>query len=120
MPEQGVLVVQDVACHHTHLWFPDKDFDGRQTHIDRFAAETEYDTILPGHGEPTGPAIWARAGRPARGPQACQGQMDFSCHACMWSRVAVPPSAKASTPVLEGSGKIWSVRVTCSPRVFWA
>ena len=46
-------------------------------------------------------------------------EMDFSCHACM-PTVAVPPSAKASTPVLEGSGKIWSVRVTCSPLAFWA
>lgn len=46
--------------------------------------------------------------------------MDFSCHACKWFRVAVPPSAKVSTPVLDGSGKIWSVSVTCSPRVFWA
>ncbi|QIY93372.1 MBL fold metallo-hydrolase [Streptomyces sp. S1D4-11] len=59
LPEQGVLVAQDVVYHRTHLWFLDKDFDGWQTNIDRFAAETECDTILPGHGEPTAPAIWA-------------------------------------------------------------
>ncbi|MFE1833433.1 MBL fold metallo-hydrolase [Streptomyces sviceus] len=59
LPEQGVLVAQDVVYHHTHLWFLDKDFDGWQANIDRFAAQSEYDTILPGHGEPTGPAIWA-------------------------------------------------------------
>jgi hypothetical protein len=40
-------------------WLLDKDFDGWQANIDRFAAETEYDTILPGRGEPTTPAIWA-------------------------------------------------------------
>jgi glyoxylase-like metal-dependent hydrolase (beta-lactamase superfamily II) len=59
LPEQGVLVAQDVVYDHTHLWFLDKDFDGWQANIDRFAAETEYDTILPGHGEPTDPSIWA-------------------------------------------------------------
>lgn len=59
LPKQGVLVAQDVVYHRTHLWFLDKDFDGWQTNIDRFAAETECDTILPGHGEPTTPAIWA-------------------------------------------------------------
>lgn len=73
LPEQGVLVAQDVVYHRTHLWFLDKDFDGWQTNIDRFAAETECDTILPGHGEPTTPAIWAEltdyvnAGRELRG-----------------------------------------------------
>ncbi|GAQ51370.1 MBL fold metallo-hydrolase [Streptomyces acidiscabies] len=59
LPEQGVLVAQDVVYDHTHLWFLDKDFDGWQANIDRFAAETGYDTVLPGHGEPTGPAVWA-------------------------------------------------------------
>lgn len=59
LPEQGVLVAQDVVHHHTHLWFLDRDFDGWQANIDRFAAETEYITILPGHGEPTDPAVWA-------------------------------------------------------------
>ncbi len=59
LPEQGVLVAQDVVYNRTHLWFLDKDFDGWQANIDRFAAEPEYDTVLPGHGEPTTPAIWA-------------------------------------------------------------
>ena len=59
LPEQGVLVAQDVVYNRTHLWLLDKDFDGWQANIDRFAAETEYDTILPGHGEPATPAIWA-------------------------------------------------------------
>lgn len=39
LPEQGVLVAQDVVYNHTHLWFLDKDFDGWQANIDRFAAE---------------------------------------------------------------------------------
>ncbi|MEU5324478.1 MBL fold metallo-hydrolase [Streptomyces sp. NPDC021056] len=59
LPEQGVLVAQDVVYNRTHLWFLDKDFDGWQADIDRFAAGTDYDTILPGHGEPTTPAVWA-------------------------------------------------------------
>ncbi|MGW0561470.1 MBL fold metallo-hydrolase [Streptomyces sp. NPDC003016] len=59
LPEQGVLVAQDVAYHHTHLWFLDKDFDGWQANVDHYAAQSDYDTILPGHGEPTGPAVWA-------------------------------------------------------------
>ncbi|MFJ2239339.1 hypothetical protein [Streptomyces sp. NPDC087859] len=59
LPEQGVLVAQDVVHNRTHLWFLDKDFDGWQANIDRFAAGPDYDTILPGHGEPTTPAVWA-------------------------------------------------------------
>jgi hypothetical protein len=58
LPEQGVLVAQDVVYNRTHLWFLDKDFDGCQANIDRFAAQTAYDTVLPGHGEPTTPAVW--------------------------------------------------------------
>jgi len=37
----------------------DRDFDGWQANNDGFAADTEYDTILPGHGEPATSAIWA-------------------------------------------------------------
>ena len=59
LPEQGVLVAQDVVHNRTHLWFLDKDFDGWQANIDRFAAGTDYATILPVHGEPTTPAVWA-------------------------------------------------------------
>ncbi|MFK0026201.1 hypothetical protein [Streptomyces sp. NPDC090798] len=28
LPEEGVLVAQDVVCNRTHLWFLYKDFDG--------------------------------------------------------------------------------------------
>ncbi|MGW7674227.1 MBL fold metallo-hydrolase [Streptomyces sp. NPDC054775] len=59
LPEQGVLLAADVAYNHTHLWLQDRDFDGWQANIDRFAAETEYETIIPGHGTPAGPEIWA-------------------------------------------------------------
>lgn len=59
LPEQGVLIAQDVVYNHTHLWLLDKDFDGWQANVDHFAAEKHYDTILSGHGLPTGPAIWA-------------------------------------------------------------
>lgn len=41
--------------------------------------------------------------------------IEFRRQARRWLSVAVPSSAKASTPVLDGSGKIWSVRTTCPP-----
>lgn len=59
LPEQGILVASDVAYNHTHLWLRDRDFDGWQANIDRFAAETEYRIVIPGHGAPTDPGIWA-------------------------------------------------------------
>jgi len=62
LPQQGVLVAQDLVYNHTHLWLLDKDFDGWQANLDRFAAEPEYDTILAGHGAPTGTGVWAEIG----------------------------------------------------------
>ncbi|MFD6285810.1 MBL fold metallo-hydrolase [Streptomyces sp. NPDC060205] len=73
LPEQGVLLAADLAYNHVHLWLRDRDFDGWQANIDRFAAEHEYNVIIPGHGAPTGPSIWAdltdyiNAGREALG-----------------------------------------------------
>ncbi|MGW0634996.1 MBL fold metallo-hydrolase [Nocardia salmonicida] len=58
LPDQDVLVAQDAVYNHTHLWLLDKDFDGWRANVDRFA-EKNYGTILPGHGEPTGPEVWA-------------------------------------------------------------
>jgi glyoxylase-like metal-dependent hydrolase (beta-lactamase superfamily II) len=62
LPQQGVLVAQDVVYNHTHLWFLDKDFDGWQANVDRYAAQEEYDTILAGHGAPTDVGVWAELG----------------------------------------------------------
>lgn len=75
------------------------------------------------------PSLWSTEAcllvPPAFGPvaqlsAACYCQMEFSCQACRLLTVAVPPTAKASTPVLEGSGKTWSVNTTCSPAAFCA
>jgi glyoxylase-like metal-dependent hydrolase (beta-lactamase superfamily II) len=59
LPDQRVLVAQDVLYHRTHLFLADKDFDGWQAHVDRLFADTEYDTILAGHGIPADPSAWA-------------------------------------------------------------
>jgi hypothetical protein len=50
--------------NHTHLlWFLDKDFDGWQANVDRFAAQEEYDTILAGHGAPPTPVSGRNSAR---------------------------------------------------------
>ncbi|MBZ3902036.1 MBL fold metallo-hydrolase [Streptomyces griseiscabiei] len=58
LPEQGVLVAQDLVYHDVHLYLGNNDIDGWQRAVDALAAEPGYDTILAGHGLPAGPEIY--------------------------------------------------------------
>ncbi|KOX02269.1 beta-lactamase [Streptomyces sp. NRRL B-1140] len=59
LPEQGVLVAQDLVYNDVHLYLGNNDITGWQQAVDALAAESGYDTILAGHGLPTGPEIYA-------------------------------------------------------------
>ncbi|SPF05679.1 MBL fold metallo-hydrolase [Streptomyces sp. MA5143a] len=58
LPEQGVLVAQDLVYHDVHLYLGNNDIAGWQRAVDALAAESGYDTILAGHGLPTGPEVY--------------------------------------------------------------
>ncbi|MFD4511345.1 MBL fold metallo-hydrolase [Streptomyces sp. NPDC058457] len=59
LPEHGVLVAQDLVYHHTHLFVGNDDIARWQVILESLAADPAYDTILPGHGLPAGPAVLA-------------------------------------------------------------
>ncbi|MGI5460829.1 MBL fold metallo-hydrolase [Streptomyces sp. CA-249302] len=59
LPEQGVLVAQDLVYHDIHLFLGDNDIDGWRQALDALAAEQSYDTVLAGHGLPAGPEVFA-------------------------------------------------------------
>ncbi|WP_406327027.1 MBL fold metallo-hydrolase [Streptomyces sp. NBC_00203] len=59
LPEQGVLVAQDLVYHRTHLFLGNNDLAGWRSVVDTLAADTSYDTILAGHGLPAGPEVYA-------------------------------------------------------------
>jgi glyoxylase-like metal-dependent hydrolase (beta-lactamase superfamily II) len=54
LPEQGVLIAQDLVFHRTHLFVGNGDLAGWQDALAALAAEPGYDTVLPGHGLPAG------------------------------------------------------------------
>ncbi|WP_327692730.1 MBL fold metallo-hydrolase [Streptomyces sp. NBC_00459] len=58
LPEQGVLVAQDLVYHDVHLYLGNNDVTGWQQVVDALAAESGYDTILAGHGLPAGPEVY--------------------------------------------------------------
>ncbi|MEU2742222.1 MBL fold metallo-hydrolase [Streptomyces sp. NPDC007095] len=58
LPEQGVLVAQDLVYHATHLFLGNNDIAGWQQAVDTLAADQSYDTILAGHGLPAGPQVY--------------------------------------------------------------
>ncbi|WP_037682412.1 MBL fold metallo-hydrolase [Streptomyces griseus] len=58
LPEQGVLVAQDLVYNDVHLYLGNNDITGWQQVVDALAAESGYDTILAGHGLPTGPEVY--------------------------------------------------------------
>ncbi|MET8976913.1 MBL fold metallo-hydrolase [Streptomyces sp. NPDC004539] len=60
LPEQGVLIAQDVIYHDVHLYLGNDDIPGWEAALATLAADPAYDTILPGHGLPTGPEIYDR------------------------------------------------------------
>ncbi|MFF1724138.1 MBL fold metallo-hydrolase [Streptomyces sviceus] len=59
LPDQGVLVAQDLVYNDVHLYLGNNDITGWQQAVDALAAETGYDTILAGHGLPAGPEVYA-------------------------------------------------------------
>ncbi|MFE2062300.1 MBL fold metallo-hydrolase [Streptomyces sp. NPDC059467] len=58
LPEQGVLVAQDLVYHQVHLFLGNNDIPGWQEAVEKLAAETSYDTILTGHGLPAGSEVF--------------------------------------------------------------
>ena len=58
LPEQGVLVAQDLVYHATHLFLGNNDIPGWAKAVDELAAESSYDTVLAGHGLPAGPEVF--------------------------------------------------------------
>ncbi|MDX3799173.1 MBL fold metallo-hydrolase [Streptomyces sp. AK04-3B] len=58
LPDQGVLVAQDLVYHDVHLYLGNNDVTGWQQLVDALAAESGCDTILAGHGLPAGPEVY--------------------------------------------------------------
>ncbi|MEU1194391.1 MBL fold metallo-hydrolase [Streptomyces sp. NPDC005859] len=58
LPEHGVLVAQDIVYHHTHAFVGNNDI-ARWQDILKALSDPAYDTVLPGHGLPAGPAVFA-------------------------------------------------------------
>lgn len=58
LPEQRVLIAQDLVYNDVHLYLGNNDIAGWRQVIDSLAAESGYDTILAGHGLPTGPEVY--------------------------------------------------------------
>ncbi|WP_266377040.1 MBL fold metallo-hydrolase [Streptomyces canus] len=58
LPEQGVLVAQDLVYHHTHAFVGNNDIARWQVILQELA-DPSYDTVLPGHGLPAGQAVFA-------------------------------------------------------------
>ncbi|WP_443059503.1 hypothetical protein [Streptomyces sp. NBC_00443] len=58
LPEQRVLIAQDLVYNDVHLYLGNNDITGWQQAVAALAAESGYDTILAGHGLPTGPEIY--------------------------------------------------------------
>lgn len=63
LPAHGVLIAQDLVYNQLHLFLGNNDIAGWQRAIEQLAADAAYDTILAGHGQPTGPQIYAEIGR---------------------------------------------------------
>ncbi|MCQ9182368.1 MBL fold metallo-hydrolase [Streptomyces sp. IBSBF 2953] len=59
LPGQRVLIAQDLVYHGVHLYLGNNDITGWQRAVDALASESGYDTILAGHGLPTGPEVYA-------------------------------------------------------------
>ncbi|MGW3570513.1 MBL fold metallo-hydrolase [Streptomyces sp. NPDC000941] len=58
LPEQGVLVAQDLVYHAMHLFLGNNDITGWAKAVDDLAAQPAYDTVFCGHGLPAGPEVF--------------------------------------------------------------
>lgn len=63
LPEQRVAIVQDLVYNHIHLFLGDDDIPGWRRAVAVLAADPGYDVVLPGHGQPTTPAVYAEVER---------------------------------------------------------
>ena len=63
LPEQGVLIAQDLVYNDVHLYLGNNDITGWQQAVDALASESGYDTILAGHGVPTDPDVYEHVRR---------------------------------------------------------
>jgi glyoxylase-like metal-dependent hydrolase (beta-lactamase superfamily II) len=59
LPDQGVLIVQDLVYNNVHLFVADGRFESWAAAIDEYR-RLPYDTVLPGHGEPGGTELYDR------------------------------------------------------------
>ncbi|MEU4489905.1 MBL fold metallo-hydrolase [Streptomyces purpurascens] len=63
LPDQRVLIAQDLVYNDVHLYLGNNDITGWEKAVDALAAESGYDTVLAGHGLPTGPEVYAEVRR---------------------------------------------------------
>jgi len=54
LPDQKVLIAQDMLYNNCHLFCGHGNFDGWVKGLQDMRADTSYDLVLPGHGSPTG------------------------------------------------------------------
>lgn len=54
MPEEKVLIAQDLLYNNCHLFCGHGNFQGWQSSLKEMRNDTSYDLVLPGHGENTG------------------------------------------------------------------
>jgi len=58
LPEQGILIAQDLVYHDVHLYLGNNDITGWQQAVEHLAADGTYHTILAGHGMPAKQEIY--------------------------------------------------------------
>ena len=57
LPDQGILITQDLLYNGVHVFIGEHAFDSWATALQRTQA-LDYDTLLPGHGAPGGPELY--------------------------------------------------------------
>jgi glyoxylase-like metal-dependent hydrolase (beta-lactamase superfamily II) len=57
LPDHGILITQDLIYNGVHVFVGECAFDGWTAALQR-AQALDYDTLLPGHGEPGGPELY--------------------------------------------------------------
>lgn len=61
-PDHGVLITQDLIYNRVHVFIGERAFDGWTAALQRTQA-LNYDTLLPGHGSPSGPELYGAMAR---------------------------------------------------------
>jgi glyoxylase-like metal-dependent hydrolase (beta-lactamase superfamily II) len=60
LPQQRILIAQDVVYHDVHLFIGEHAFDTWQQALDKLAG-LPYDVVLPGHGLPADTTVYEKA-----------------------------------------------------------